>query len=467
LYTEATYSETIARKTGEIVRLNPPRVETARRLHVVRDDGVLFGDGGDQPLEALGLSVNTAALELSNEHTWRAVAVKHYCAGKLPDLADVYGRLVQVYDHYVDFSRSLAEQEAMCRLSACLSLMTWFAPAFTVLPYVWANGEWGSGKTKWLTIWARTSYLGRVITWGGTFAALRDLADQGATLAFDDAETIDNPKADPDKLALLLAGNRRDAQVPLKEPAPDGKRWPIRWVNAFCPRGFSAKRRPVGALEQRTIIVPLVRTGDPVKGNRDPADLDRWPIDWRAFYDGLWGVSLARLPETTKVWAELDAETGLVGRQYERWRAPLAVARLVERHGIAGLEETLRGIARAALEEAGSGEHYDLTRLVLLALCRCAVSAVSAVKFETPRDMALTTAAITEATRDAALAEETDIDLESITDRRVGRILGLLRFQKSRDAHRKGWRVGLDHLVAAARAHQVPFDGVLLTPSHT
>jgi len=42
--------------------------------------------------------------------------------------------------------------------------------------------RWGSGKTKWGTIWALTSYLGQVLTMGGTFAALRDLATMGALL---------------------------------------------------------------------------------------------------------------------------------------------------------------------------------------------------------------------------------------------------------------------------------------------
>jgi len=50
------------------------------------------------------------------------------------------------------------------------------------------------------------------MTAGGSFASLRDLADYGATLAFDDAELLaESGKGDPDKRALLLAGNRRGA----------------------------------------------------------------------------------------------------------------------------------------------------------------------------------------------------------------------------------------------------------------
>ena len=89
--------------------------------------------------------------------------------------------------------------------------MTWFADAFTVLPYPWPNSPApGSGKTKWGHCWTGTSYLGYLTSASGSFAALRDLADLGATILFDDAEVLADPqKADPDKQMLILAGNRK------------------------------------------------------------------------------------------------------------------------------------------------------------------------------------------------------------------------------------------------------------------
>ena len=49
------------------------------------------------------------------------------------------------------------------------------------------------------------------------------MADYGATLCFDDAENIPDPKrTDPDKRTLLLAGNRKGNTVPVKEPVPGG-----------------------------------------------------------------------------------------------------------------------------------------------------------------------------------------------------------------------------------------------------
>ncbi len=135
---------------------------------------------------------------------------------------------------------------------------------------------------------------------------MRDLADCGATLLFDNAENLDDPKADPDKHVLLLAGNRRGVRVPLKELVGNGKVWGIRWVNAYTPRGFTAQKLPTGALASRTLVIPLVRTADTQRCNRDPARTDRWPCDWRRLHNDLWALALMVLPEAEAIWRELD-----------------------------------------------------------------------------------------------------------------------------------------------------------------
>src|SRR5206468_7334089 len=114
------------------------------------------------------------------------------------------------------------------------------------------------------------AYLGQVILAGVSYATLRDLADYGATLAFDDAEQLGDPKrGDPNRRNLLLAGNRRGNYVTLKETSPDGG-WQTRYVHTFCPRLFSATVLPDPILASRTIVVPLVRTPDRKRENIEP-----------------------------------------------------------------------------------------------------------------------------------------------------------------------------------------------------
>jgi len=92
---------------------------------------------------------------------------------------------------------------------------------------------------------------------------------------------------------LLLAGNRVGATVAVKvkEPGPD-RPWVTRWIDAFAPRGFTSINLPDPVLASRSILIPLARTADPVRANRDPGDLHRWPVDRQALHDDLWAVAL-------------------------------------------------------------------------------------------------------------------------------------------------------------------------------
>ncbi len=195
-----------------------------------------------------------------------------------------------------------------------------------MIGFLWPNGDRGSGKTQLIAVIARLAYLGQVITAGGSFPSLRDLADYGATLAFDDAENLsDARRTDPDKRTLLLAGNRRGSAVPLKELGPDQK-WRLRYVNTFCPRLFSATKIPDPILASRTIVVPLIRTPDRYRANVDPEDQAAWPHPRRELVDDCWALAATHLPELRAYEAQVNARARLTGRALEPWRALLAVA---------------------------------------------------------------------------------------------------------------------------------------------
>lgn len=358
-------------KKGNIVKYNPPHVETTTRLFIVRDDGVIFGSGGDKPVDELGMEIILPEIPRPSR-TWSTAGVKAYRAGERPNPADVFNRVAGVANRFIDFNRSLADQQTMAELTACYILSTWFLPAFNVTSYLWPNGDRGSGKTVLLHVIAEMSYLGQVILAGGSYASLRDLADYGATLAFDDAENLSDPrKSDPDKRSLLLAGNRRGSTVTVKEPAPNGT-WRTRHVDAFCPRLFSAIRLPDNVLGSRSIIIPLIRTADRYRANADPLDYDAWPHDRRRLLDDLWTLSLAHLAELKEHDKAISDKASLTGRNLDPWRAILAVADWLDTNGVDGLWKKMDALAVSYQGERLDLEISDLTALVIRALCRCA-----------------------------------------------------------------------------------------------
>ncbi len=132
-------------------------------------------------MDSLPIRVNLSDIP-QEDKLWRTKGVKQYRAGNRPSYANVFNRTVMVYRKFIDFAQSFASQDQMYELSACFSIATWLQDGFTVIGYPWPNGERGSGKTQWGVCWANTSYLGIVVLASGSFAALRDLADYGATM---------------------------------------------------------------------------------------------------------------------------------------------------------------------------------------------------------------------------------------------------------------------------------------------
>ena len=318
---------------GQIVRHDPPATRVETRLFVVAQDGRVYGEGGDKPLEELGLEVKLPETP-PPDATWSARAIKRYRRGERPDPAEVYGRLVEVVDRFIDFDRSLGRQHDMAAMIACYILATWFLDAFNVIGFLWPNGDRGCGKTQLLTVVARLAYLGEVILAGGSYPALRDLADYGACLAFDDAENMaDHAPRDPDKRALLLAGNRRGNTVPVKELVGD-KKWVTRRVNTYCPRLFS--RHPAARPDPGEPRASWCRSSARWTASGPTPTRPTRPsgrTTGATLVDDLWALALANLPELPPHEAAVNREARLTGRSLEPWRPILAVARWLTENG--------------------------------------------------------------------------------------------------------------------------------------
>jgi hypothetical protein len=373
LHVQITVTQEVNRETGQIAYFDPPEVRCQPVLAILRSDGQVYCDGpgfdAALPLAQLGLTVTLPSAP-TPERCWSGAGVKRFVARERPSPADVFRRVVRVADRFVDFAQSLSDapQDIMPQMVACYVLGTYLLDAFHVTGYLWPNGDRGTGKTTFLHVIGETSYLGHVILAGGSFAALRDLADYGATLCFDDAEGImDVRHGDPDKRSLLLAGNRRGAHVTVKEQV--GERWETRHVHTFCPRAFSAIRLPDEVLGSRSIIVPLVRSVDATRAKANPLDHAAWPCDRRRLLDDLWSLGLAYLPELPQFDALAAERAKLMGRDLEPWRVIFGVALwLQERHKVEGLFDRMSKLADAYQKERAELDSGDPTPIAIRAL---------------------------------------------------------------------------------------------------
>lgn len=462
-YVKISQSES-QKKDGTIVRHDPPLQSYEKRLFVVRDDGLIFGDGGQQPLEKLGLEVLLPEIPLA-ERLLSTPGLKAYADGYRPEPTAVFQKVKEVVSRFIDFDHSLAEQETMAELVACYILATWFLDAFTVTGYLWPNGDRGSGKTQLLIVIAELAYLGYLVQASGSFAALRDLADYGATLAFDDAEDLASPRStSAEKRALLLAGNRRGSTIPLKEKDAD-QNWVTRHVNTFSFRLFSAIHLPDNVLASRTIIIPLIRTPDRYRANADPLEMALWPHDKRSLIDDLWCLALTNLAEMKKYEAVVNQDARLTGRSLEPWRAVLALARWLDEQGCTGLWQRLEGLSWTYQTERPQLETDDFTTLVIRSLvdfcANCARCANCANHMEHADDSHWLVCASQLAESLLEIAGEGDllISLDQQLSRKIGMTLRKMRLKKPPRSGGRGsryWLITLNELKRWSAAYGIP-----------
>jgi len=424
LWVKTTITERVDPKTGYIIRCDPPIEDKKKRVFVMRDDGASFGEGGDKPIEELGMEVSLP-MPPKDAKLWTTKGVKAYRAGYRPEPLDVFRRLVSLIDRFMSFDRSLAEQNTMCELLGCYILSTWFLDAFDVIGFLWPNGTHGTGKTKLGILVCEVAYLGEVLLSGSTYACLRDLADLGATLLFDDAEDLSDPRrTDPDKRSLLLAGNRRGATIAVKEQGPD-KTWRTRFVNAYCPRLFTAINLPDPVLASRTIVIPLVRAADAQKANSEVLDYAQWPHDRRTLLDDLWALALANLPALPAHDDAVGGDAPLMGRNLEPWRALLAVAHWLDNLGEAGLYQRMVTLAESYQTERAELETIDLTKLVIRAMIELLAPAAPAAP-----TAPLILGASEIADKVNSIVKDEDLTSIIVSPQRVGNILSALRLEK-------------------------------------
>jgi hypothetical protein len=440
-------------ENGVAVKHDPPRVSVERALLVLRSDGSLFADvplPEAQPLASLGLEIRLPS-PLPPGREWSGAGVKHFLAGERPDPAEVFACVAGVVDRFLDFARSLAPQATMCEMVACAILSTYLLDALNVVGYLWPSGEHGAGKTTFLEVNAELSYLGQVILAGSSYPCLRDLADYGATLAFDDAEAVmDTRRTDPDKRTLLLAGSRKGATVAVKELV--GDKWETRHVNTFCPRLFSAIRTPDEVLGSRAIMVPLVRSGDPHRAKANPMAPEDWPTNRRQLIDDLWALGLTHLPKMAEYDRYAANEAQLSGRNLDPWRPILAVAAWLEDlRAVEGIYDRMEKLSRDYQMERGDIEESDRTRVLFRALLDLSTGWGDGPQKVQPKVIA---EAMNKIAQDEDLAEP---DKLFTTPRKVGWLLKRQRFRRPKDRSEDGkvWEMSRAEIVLAAKAYGV------------
>tara|TARA_R110000868_G_scaffold162329_12_gene393507 strand:+ start:31296 stop:32720 length:1425 start_codon:yes stop_codon:yes gene_type:complete len=193
------------------------------------------------------------------EHNVLRFAQAPMSYGSIADLVDA----IRAYIHkYVDVS------EAFERLSANYVLFTWVHDRFNELPYLRRRGDYGTGKTRFLTVVGSICYKPIFAGGASTTSPIFHLLDQVAgTLVIDEA---DFRFSDESALIakILNAGNVKGYPV-LRSVSTNGKDYRPRAFKVFGPKIVGMRGRyDDPALESRflteTSSNPSIRKDIPI-----------------------------------------------------------------------------------------------------------------------------------------------------------------------------------------------------------
>lgn len=403
---------------------------------------------GSQPLDGLPLRIELPFVP-SPDKPLSPAGFRALMRGEKPNPARLFSQVSESVDRFVSFENSLADQQLMSELVACWIMGTYFLDAFDVVGYLWPTGERGSGKTQLLNTVSVLAFLGRTTTSGSSFAAIRDEAHYGATLAFDDCEDLGNMESS--KRELLLAGNTRGTVISRKE-ATSQNEWRTVYVNNFAPRLFSSIGLPDPVLGSRTISIPLITSLDTAKTRRSPLQAKDWLWERRALIDGLWSVGVCYLPRLRECDEEASRLSSLQARGHDIWRMPLAVAYWLQTdHGVEGVWNRLQQISEAYQSLQAENEEHDLLTLVVLAAHELAA--------EAEQNITVPTKVIAERVSRIAMGDE-ECCFELLNPReiqRVGTMMGRLGFQKAAShGSTRSWQLSRRQVDQIAKARGIP-----------
>jgi hypothetical protein len=297
---------------------------------------------------------------------WSAAARRRWLEGKAaPDPAQLFKAIAAMFARFIDLPA--AHAGGVTATALCWAMLSYCYQAWDAVPYLFAGGPLGSGKSRLFEVLGRLAFR-PLSSSNMTGAALfRTLHSHGGVLLLDEAERLRNTQepATAEILSMLLAGYKRGGTATRLEPV--GDTFKTVSFDVFGPKALACIAGLPPALASRAIPVTMFRS--PPGSDKPRRRIDMDPAGWQRLRDELHAMALEHGP----TWLELPSRTDVCppmsGRDYELWQPLLALASWIESHGARGLLKLLQEHAMATID-AGRDDatpDHDETLLRILA----------------------------------------------------------------------------------------------------
>jgi hypothetical protein len=299
-----------------------------KRSHCSIEDNINFN----------GKSISFKKMKVRFEeipHTLMSLdACKRFLKGEIKEIKDIYPILKAKQSKFVSFHWDTRLYD----LLTCITIGTYFFDVFGVFPITWFFGVTDTGKSRGLKCLVYAGKKG--IYWEDpTSATVKRMADfLQPVLGIDEYQDVEH----------ILRGHVRSSykegiSSPRLEESRDG--WVLRAFANFHPVVIASTEEIDYASFTRTIPIKMMK-GNPVE-DRDPTEYD--------FDDNRDDLYISRLTQANKVYETFQtlrkAGLGLLGREWEIWRAPLTIAKMISEEVFNSVLGLAREICSSKKEE--------------------------------------------------------------------------------------------------------------------
>lgn len=244
---------------GSLVEMLYDAVKRTTKLAVYKDGVVSLEDSVriDDQKVFMPLAPNQSLLE--NEYVLFPSAVGEYQSNEA-----LYYEVRAFVDKYVQLP------DEFLSVVAVYVMTTWVYDKFRSIPYLRVTGNWGSGKSRLLTVAGNLCY--KTVMAGGSIsnaALFRTLDLLNPTLVFDEAELQE--KESTEMRMVLRQGYSAGTPVSRMEKSENGKMY-IQTFDVFGPKIIASLARYQDvALESRCLtgwMAPVMNSGRPIELNQ-------------------------------------------------------------------------------------------------------------------------------------------------------------------------------------------------------
>lgn len=277
---------------------------------------------------------------------------KQFLKGETIEIEAVYPVLKAKQKKFV----SCHWDERLYDLIACISIATYFFDVFGVFPITWFFGAFETGKGRGIKCVVYASRKG--VYWEDvTKASVLRIAELlQPTLGIDEYQDVE-----PILRAYLRGSYKEGVKSPRVEQSKDG--FILRAFGKFHPAVIGSTETIERGSFIRTIPVKMkkMRKEDPIE-DRDPTEYD--------FDDIRDDLYICRLTQANKVYETFQTlrkeELGFYGREWEIWRAPLTIAKIISEEVFNNVLSLAKEICSSKREEMYTEEKDILHAIYLL-----------------------------------------------------------------------------------------------------